>query len=131
MRGLLKGTTLTLLALGTFTGAQSAAAGHLPAASTFATKNLHAIGYSARVVPTENAAPGSGVFTSDPFWRNTAVQGTYAGFRLIDISAPSDPREIVNWTDCAGPANTVGNQGDVIVWENLVIRSWNSPTPRP
>ena len=132
MRRLLKRAALTLLALGTVTGAQPAAAGHLPVASTFATKNLHAIGYSERVVPTENAAPGAGVFNSDlAFWRDTAVQGTYAGFRLVDISASSDPRQIVNWAECANPTNTVGNQGDVLIWDNLVIRSWNSPTPAP
>ena len=28
-------------------------------------------------------------------------------------SSPSRPKEIVNWTECASPTNTVGNQGDV------------------
>ena len=59
------------------------------------------------------------------------VQGTYAGFRLIDVTYPSRPKEIVNWTQCASPTNTVGNQGDVIVWGDLVIRAWNSGTPAP
>jgi LVIVD repeat-containing protein len=132
MRRLLKGVTAALLALGTLTIPLAVAARDIPAASTHVTKNLRAIGYSARVVPTLNATPGSGVFNSDlAFWRSTAVQGTYAGFRLIDISTPSNPTEIVNWTQCASPTNTVGNQGDVIVWRNLVIRSWNSPTPAP
>ena len=40
-----------------------------------------------------------------------------------------DPTEIINWTDCASNTNTIGNQGDVIVWGDLVFRSWNSPTP--
>jgi hypothetical protein len=115
----------------------------IPAASTFTTKNLTAIGYSARVVPTANATPGAGVFNSDlAFWGNTAVQGTYEGFRLIDISNPANPTQIVNWDSCGrrtefGPPtpaqnpSTTGNQGDVIVWRNLVFRSWNSPTPPP
>ena len=57
----------------------------IPAASTFTTKNLTAIGYSANVVPTDNTVAGQGVFNSDlAFWGKTAVQGTYEGFRLIE-----------------------------------------------
>ncbi|HZA41096.1 MAG TPA: hypothetical protein VFA00_10775 [Actinomycetota bacterium] len=96
------------------------------------TPNMHPLGYSARQIPLDNTVPGAGVFNSDlAFWGRTAVQGTYAGFRLIDVSAPANPKQIVNWTECASPTNTVGNQGDVIVWGNLVIRSWNSATPAP
>jgi hypothetical protein len=103
------------------------------ATSTFTyTKNMHPLGYSPRVVPTDNTVPGSGVFNSDlAFWGRTAVQGTYAGFRLVDVSDPEDPAEIINWTECASPTNTVGNQGDVIVWGDLIFRSWNSGTPAP
>jgi hypothetical protein len=96
------------------------------------TDNLTALGYSARVVPIDNDIPGSGVFNSDlAFQDDMVVQGTYGGFRLVDVTYPSRPKEIVNWTECASPTNTVGNQGDVIVWGDLVIRSWNSPTPAP
>ena len=108
-----------------------AASAQIPAVSTFEyTKNLHPLGYSAREVPLDNTVPGSGVFNSDlAFEGNMVVQGTYAGFRLIDVSDPENPVEIINWTDCASPVNTQGNQGDVIVWGDLVIRSWNSPAP--
>lgn len=101
------------------------------ATATFAyTKNMHPLGYSARVVPTDNTVPGSGVFNTDlAFWGNTAVQGTFAGFRLVDVSDPQHPVEVINWTECAGPTNTEGNQGDVSIWGNLVVRSWNSPAP--
>jgi hypothetical protein len=98
------------------------------------TDNLTALGYSARVVPIDNNSPDNrdGVFNSDlAFHNDTVVQGTYGGFRLIDVTYPSRPKEIVNWEQCAAPTNTVGNQGDVIVWNNLVIRSWNSATPAP
>jgi hypothetical protein len=104
------------------------------------TDNLRPIGFSSRMVPLNNLKPRSGVINSDlAFWGDTAVQGTYAGFRLIDIDDRDDPREIIDWEDCASPTNTVGNQGDVIVWgdpqakrkQSLVIRSWNSPTPPP
>jgi hypothetical protein len=103
------------------------------ATSTFTyTKNMHPLGYSARQIPLDNTQPGSGVFNSDlAFWGRTAVQGTYAGFRLVDVSDPENPVEINNWTECASATNTVGNQGDVIVWGDLILRSWNSPTPAP
>jgi len=92
------------------------------------TQNMHPLGSSSRPVPF--TGPGSGVFNSDlAFWGERAIQGTYAGFRIIDIAEPGEPEEIVNWTECSGPLETTGNQGDVIVWEDLVVRSWNSPTP--
>jgi hypothetical protein len=99
------------------------------AVSTFAyTKNMHPLGFSERTVPLDNTVAGQGVFNSDlAFWGNIAVQGTYAGFRLIDISEPDNPVEIINYTGCSSPTSTVGNQGDVLVWDNLLIRSWNSP----
>jgi hypothetical protein len=101
------------------------------AVSTFTyTKNLHPLGYSARIVPADNNAPNDGVFNSDlAFWGNTAVQGTYAGFRLVNVEDPENPVEIINWEDCASPNNTQGNQGDVIIWGDLIMRSWNSATP--
>jgi hypothetical protein len=81
------------------------------------TDNLRPIGFSARMVPLDNFRPRSGVINSDlAFWGDTAVQGTYAGFRPIDIDDPDKPKEIIDWEDCASPTNTVGNQGDVIVW---------------
>ena len=54
------------------------------ATSTFDyTKNMHPLGFSSNPVPIDNTVPGQGVFNSDlAFWGNTAVQGTYSGFRL-------------------------------------------------
>jgi PA domain len=98
------------------------------AVSTFTyTANMHPLGYSPRVVPFTGA--GSGVFNSDlAFWGRTAYQGTYEGFRIIDITAPDDPVEIENFTGCVQGTGT-GNQGDVLVWDDILVRSWNSPTP--
>jgi hypothetical protein len=104
------------------------------------TDNLRPVGFSSRMVPLDNFRPRQAVYNSDlAFWGDTAVQGTYAGFRLVDVDDPDDPKEIIDWEDCASPTNTVGNQGDVIVWgdpqakrqQSLIIRSWNSPTPAP
>ena len=67
-------------------------------------------------------------FNSDlGFWGDRVYQGTYDGFRIIDITNPSDPSE-VSFTECDG------NQGDVLVWgapgsakADILVRSWNSP----
>jgi hypothetical protein len=98
------------------------------AVSTFTyTKNMKPQGYSTRTVPLANATPGAGVYNSDmAFWGKRAFQGTYSGFRIIDVSDPENPVELENYADCS-PGTTQGNQGDVIVWGNLLVRSWNSP----
>src|SRR5918996_250032 len=98
------------------------------AVSTFTwTPNMHPLGYSARVVPP--SGPGAGVFNSDlAFWGKTAYQGTYEGFRIIDIADPENPVQVTNFTDCV-QGTTTGNQGDVIVWDDILVRSWNSATP--
>src|SRR5919106_960051 len=130
MRHLIQRTVLVGIVAG-LVAAPGAASAQIPAVSTFTyTKNLHPLGFSERAVPLDNTVPGAGVFNSDlAFQGNMAVQGTYAGFRLIAVSDPENPVEIINWTDCASPVNTQGNQGDVIIWGDLVIRSWNSPAP--
>jgi hypothetical protein len=98
------------------------------AVSTYTwTDNLEPEGHSARNVPLANATPGAGIYNSDlAFWRDRAFQGTYEGFRIIDISSSSRPREIINYAECS-PGTTQGNQGDVIVWDDILVRSWNSP----
>ena len=92
-----------------------------PEVSSFTyTTNMHPMGHSARI-------PVGGRFNSDlAFWGRTAYQGTYEGFRIIDITERDNPVEINNYAECS-PGSTAGNQGDVIVWENLLVRSWNSP----
>jgi hypothetical protein len=111
----------------------SASADPPEAVSTFTyTKNMHPLGFSAREIPLDNTVPGQGSFNSDlAFWGRTAVQGTYAGFRLVDVSDPENPIEIINWEECNSLFNSQGNQGDVIIWGDLIFRSWNSGTPAP
>jgi hypothetical protein len=84
------------------------------------TKNLHPQGYSA-FGNTPNL-PGS-TFTANSdlaFWGKYAFQGHYEGFRIVNIAAPAKPKQ-VSFTEC------FGNQGDVVVWGDVLVRSWNSP----
>jgi PA domain len=99
-----------------------------PAVSTYtSTANMEPRGHSARNVPLENASPVDGIYNSDlAFWGKRAFQGTYEGFRIIDIRSSRNPREIINYAQCS-PGTTQGNQGDVVVWDDILVRSWNSP----
>jgi hypothetical protein len=114
--------TVAVLSLTATAGGQTVG----DAVSTFTyTKNMKPQGYSPRVVPLAGA--GSGVYNSDlAFWGKRAFQGTYSGFRIIDVSDPENPVQVTNYDQCS-PGSTQGNQGDVIVWGNLLVRSWNSP----
>ncbi len=90
------------------------------AVSTFSiTPNMHPMGFSGR----ENTASPFTANSDLAFWGRFAYHGNYDGFRIIDISQPDNPVELVDYRDCAG------NQGDVIIWDNILVRSWNSPAP--
>jgi hypothetical protein len=81
-------------------------------------RNMHPLGGS----PRPNPAPG--VVNSDlAFWGDRAYQGTYDGFRIIDVSSPARPKALNDYDEC------FGNQGDVIIWDTVLVRSWNSPAP--
>ncbi len=61
-------------------------------------------------------------FNSDlAFWRDKAYQGTFKGFRIIDIDDPRNPVELVDYEECG----TVG-QGDMVVWGDVLVRSWDA-----
>jgi LVIVD repeat len=71
-----------------------------------------------------------GGFISDlAFWGDTAYQGTFAGFRIIDIGDPRNPVELADYRDCQA-ANGAG-QGDVVVWGSILVRSWDSNNAPP
>jgi hypothetical protein len=83
------------------------------AVSTFEyTRNLHPLGYS----------PMGGTNSDLAFQGKHAFQGHYTGFRIIDIASSARPREI-SFTGCNG------NQGDLVVYEDILVRSWNTPAP--
>ncbi len=54
------------------------------------------------------------------FWGNHVFHGNYDGFRVIDVSDRANPQEVSH-------ARCAGDQGDIVVWENILVRSWNSP----
>jgi hypothetical protein len=63
------------------------------------------------------------IHTDIAFWGNRAFQGNWDGFNIRDISNANNPTTISR-TFCDG------NQGDVVVWDNVLVRSWNSPAPK-
>jgi hypothetical protein len=91
-----------------------------PFPSTFTyTENMHPLGFSARA---NTQVP----FTANSdlaFWGKTVYQGNYDGFRIIDVTEPDNPVQLNDYRDCAS------NEGDVIIWRTILVRSWNSPAP--
>lgn len=89
------------------------------------TKNMHALGHSEHPAQFFGVPAWEREVNSDiAFWGNLAIHGNYNGFRIVDISEPGDPQEISH-PECNG------DQGDVYVYDNIVVRSWNSPAPAP
>ena len=122
MRGQLRWSILALVVL-------TAAAWALPASADHATRphtaNMHALGHSPNPASFLEDPPGPAppeVNSDIAFWGNLAFNGNYDGFRIIDISEPGDPQEISH-------PRCQGNQGDIVVWEDVLVRSWNSPAP--
>ena len=89
-----------------------------PVASYTYTENMHPMGYS----PMGNTISPFTANSDLAFSGNLAFQGHYDGFRIINIASPANPREI-SFTTCAG------NQGDLVVYGDILVRSWNSPAP--
>ena len=91
--------------------------------ANFATSdNMRLLSFSPRAGSIPNAF---GTFISDlAFWGDKAYQGTFAGFRILDIRNPSHPVELIDYRDCA--ASNGAGQGDVVVWGSILVRSWDS-----
>ena len=104
--------TVTMLALPALAGADHATRPH--------TQNLHALGHSpdfgSFLLPDGQRDANSDL----AFQGKLAFHGDYDGFRIIDISDPDNP-ELVSRTRCNG------DQGDIVVWENILVRAWNAP----
>jgi hypothetical protein len=120
MKRMLRVVLTAVMVIGGLAVAAPASAAPLDAVSSFTyTKNMHPMGFSARENTTSPFTANSDL----AFWGKLAVHGNYDGFRLVDITEPDNPVELLDYRDCAG------NQGDVLIWNNLLVRSWNSPAP--
>jgi hypothetical protein len=88
------------------------------------TQNIHAKGHSpdfgSFLLPDGQRDANSDL----AFWGNLAFHGDYDGFRIVDISDPDNP-QLVSRTRCNG------DQGDIVVWENVLVRAWNAPKGVP
>jgi hypothetical protein len=88
------------------------------------TQNIHAKGHSpdfgSFLLPDGQRDANSDL----AFWGKLAFHGDYDGFRIIDISDPDDP-QLVSRTRCNG------DQGDIVVWGNILVRAWNAPKTVP
>ena len=87
--------------------------------ATFETSdNMRFQGFSARPATGSLSEANSDI----AFQGAVAYQGTFPGFRIIDIRNPTKPQEIINYTDCRHPSG----QGDVVIYEDVLTRSWDS-----
>jgi hypothetical protein len=124
MRGRLRWSILTVVMMTAVAAALPASADH---ATRPHTRNMHAKGHSPQAGSFlfPDGSPGRTVNSDIAFWGNHAFNGNYDGFRIINIADPDDP-QLVSWTHCNG------DQGDIVVWEDILVRSWNTgkATPR-
>ncbi len=86
------------------------------------TQNVHDMGHELQAATFEVPDGEREIHSDIAFWGKLAFQGNYAGFRILDISAPGNPK-LINFQDCNG------DQGDIVVWDDILVRSWNSPKP--
>jgi hypothetical protein len=108
---------LTVFAVGLLAFPLAASAGHDADPHT---NNIHPLGHIVEPASLLNPAVGNpDIHTDIAFWGKLAIQGNWDGFNIRDISSPGNPKQISR-TFCDG------NQGDIVVWENIVVRSWNS-----
>jgi hypothetical protein len=115
-KGILAAAVIALLAFPLAAAADHATRPH--------TQNIHAKGHSpdfgSFLVPDGQRDANSDL----AFWGKLAFHGDYDGFRIVDISDPDDP-QLVSRTRCNG------DQGDIVVWENVLVRAWNAPKSEP
>ncbi|HXV35187.1 MAG TPA: hypothetical protein VD769_14360 [Gaiellaceae bacterium] len=120
MKKLFRVPLLVVLALGIIAFPLAAGAGHKDDPRT---PNLKPMGHIFEPASLLNPAIGNpDVHTDIAFRGKLAIQGNWDGFNIRNIAAPGNPKQ-VSRTFCQG------DQGDVIVYKNLVVRSWNSPAP--
>jgi hypothetical protein len=120
MRRLARLLALSGCLAGTLVLATTAAADH---ATRPHTPNIEALGHSSFPATFLGAPDGVRKPNSDiAFWGSLVFHGNYDGFRIT--TAGANPNEISH-------PSCNGDQGDLVVWENIVVRSWNSKKTAP
>jgi hypothetical protein len=88
--------------------------------ATRESENMNALGHSPHPASFFGQPDGVRHINSDiAFWGKLAFNGNYNGWRVIDVSDPKNPVELAH-PECNG------DQGDIVVWQNILVRSWNS-----
>jgi hypothetical protein len=121
MKGPLRVLVLAAVACGILTFPLAAGAGH----TTDPSENLTPLGHIEEpAVLGGFGGANPDINTDIAFWGKFAIQGNWDGFSIRDISDSNNPTTV-------GRAFCDGNQGDVTVWNNIVVRSWNTPAGTP
>jgi hypothetical protein len=120
MRGAVRLAVLAACAAGLVALPATAAADH---GTRPHTQNMHALGHSpdfgSFLLPDGQRDANSDL----AFWGDLVFHGDYDGFRIVRDS-PGNPK-LVSRTRCNG------DQGDIVVWGNFLVRAWNAPKAEP
>jgi hypothetical protein len=86
--------------------------------------NMKLLGFSERRIAPNDFSQ----LTSDiAFWGDRAYQGTWSGFRILDIDNRRNPKQLIDYRDCANPAG----QGDMVIWGSILVRTWDANNANP
>ena len=120
MRAIVRTAVLVACATGLLMLPATAAANH---GTRPHTQNMHALGHSpdfgSFLLPDGQRDANSDL----AFWGNLVFHGDYDGFRIVRDS-PGNPK-LVSRTRCNG------DQGDIVVWGDVLVRAWNTPKTEP
>ena len=95
---------LALGVLATLAFSPAANAGHLNDPRSRNVVPLGHLSWDARVSPDANYANDSTI-SDIAFWGDYVIQGSYSGFRFVDVSDPNNPRTVSD-TPCGGQPST-------------------------
>src|SRR5918998_888800 len=112
---------LTVGAVALLVSAAGAAATH---ATRPHTDNMQALGHSPDFGSFLLPDGARDVNSDLAFWRNLTFHGDYDGFRILRNRGGNDP-DLVSRTRCNG------DQGDIVVWRDILVRAWNAPKTEP
>lgn len=118
MRRYLRWSALLVSVVALAALALPASAGH---ATDPRTPNMRPLGHIEEPASLIDPAIGNtDIHTDIAFQQRFAFQGNWDGFNIRDISDPRNPTT-VSRTFCDG------NQGDIVVFRDILVRSWNTP----